>query len=138
MITAFNKPSKGVRVTLFSKSPLMLIDTVADKEGKFIFDGFPRVDTPVFVIKAVNKNGKSFNTVIEITDMKPPAFLASYISEQTQWNVNSDSTLWRYIEVGRRRQENEYLQGGGQMLKEVKITGQKPLKDPGIIMDNQI
>ncbi len=75
VLNVFNKPVKGTNVLLFSKSPTILMDTSTDQDGKFVFDRFPRIDTPIFVLKAVNKIGKSFNVRINVDEIKPPDFI---------------------------------------------------------------
>jgi hypothetical protein len=124
----FNKPVKGTRVILFSKSPSIIRDTVTDNEGRFIFNSLPRVDTPVFIVKAVNKNGKSFNVSVSVDEVKPSAFSKSAMPGMMPWYVNSDSTLLSYT----RTNEQVQLQGnsltGNHALKEVKIFGKKTIK----------
>ncbi len=124
----FNKPVKGTRVILFSKSPSIIRDTVTDNEGKFTFNNLPRVDTPVFIVKAVNKNGKSFNVTVSVDEVKPSAFAKSAMPGMMPWYVNSDSTLLSYT----RTNEQVQLQGnsltGKHALKEVKIFGKKTIK----------
>ncbi len=128
VINVFNKPVKGTNVLLFSKTPAILMDTLTDKEGKFIFDHFPRVDTPIFVLKAVNKSGKSFNVGINVDEVKPPDFIKPAGPLITPWYVNSDSTLLNYTKNYALLKQQENFPAGGHILKEVKITGKKIIK----------
>lgn len=125
--TALNKPLKGTRVTLFAKSPLILMDSITDNDGRFVFTRLPRVDTPIFLIKAVNKNGKSFNVGITINEMESP--VASVLINPGAWNVNPDSTLVHNISDEKLLRDSYYNKVSGTMLKEVKVTGQKIIKD---------
>jgi hypothetical protein len=125
VINVFNKPVKGTNVLLFSKSPPILVDTLTDKDGKFIFEHFPRVDTPVFVIKAVNKNGKSFNVGIKIDEVKPPDFIKPVSPLVMPWYVNSDSILLNYTKNHALIKQQENFPMGGHILKEVKISAKK-------------
>jgi hypothetical protein len=124
----FNKPVKKTNVLLFSKTPAILMDTITDKDGKFSFHHFPRVDTPIFVLKAVNKNGKSFNVGINIDDTEPPVFSKVHIPLILPWYINSDTTLLNYTKNNALLRQQEYFPAGGHMLKEVKILAKKTIK----------
>ncbi len=145
VVNVFNKPVKGTNVFLFSVKPAMLIDTLTNDKGKFVFDRLPRVDTAIFVLKAVNKNDKSFNVVIRMDEIQPPAFALAQ-PDMAPWYVNSDSTLINYARSNALQQELAYYKATGHWLKEVKITAKKIVKDsqnlngPGnadLVMDEQ-
>jgi hypothetical protein len=127
VFNVFNKPVKGTDVLLFSKSPSMLIDTVTDKEGKFVFSHLPIVDTPIFILKAVNKRGKSFNVGIRADEIKPPVFTALDEPVMTPWYVNSDTALLNYTKNNVLAKQQKYAIKG-LMLKEVKIAAKKIVK----------
>ncbi|HVW12400.1 MAG TPA: carboxypeptidase-like regulatory domain-containing protein [Mucilaginibacter sp.] len=124
----FGKPLKKTDVLLFSKSPAILMDTTTDNEGRFIFDRFPKVDAPVFIVRAVNRNGKSFNVNVDVDEIKPPIFMAPPLPAIIPWYVNSDTTLLNYIRTEATTTQQQYLSKNGHMLREVKITGQKIVK----------
>ena len=121
----FNKAVKGTNVLLFSKSPAILMDTITDKDGKFVFDRFPKADTPVFIIKAVNKNGKSFNVRINIDEITPPDFIKPFAPLTTPWYVNSDPLLLNYTKSNALVKQQKNFPQSGHLLKEVKITAKK-------------
>jgi hypothetical protein len=124
-----NNPVKGTHVLLFSKSPAMLLDTVTDNNGKFVFDRFPRVDSPLFVLKAVNKNGKSFNVAVRVDGAEPPLFTKPAAPVPVPWFVNIDSILMVYtINAAAIKQQKDFLPGA-HVLKEVKISAKKIIKD---------
>ncbi len=125
----FNTVVKGTRVMLLSKSPEIVRDTLTDANGRFIFDHFPRVDTPVFVIQAVNKNGKSFNVALTVDETTPPNFSKPPFPQMMPWYVNSDTTLLRLAKNDARAKELQYFPRSGHMLNEVKITAKKVIKD---------
>jgi len=125
VVNVFNRPVKGTDVLLFSKTPAILMDTTTNKDGKFVFDHFPRVDTPLFVLKAVNKNGKSFNVLIRMDDVKPPEFTKPNTPLTDPWYVNSDTTLLNYAKISASLRQQDYFPAGGHRLKEVKIKGKK-------------
>jgi hypothetical protein len=128
VINVFNKPVKGTDILLFSKSPAILMDTATDKDGRFLFHRFPRVDTPLFVLKAVNKNGKSFNVRITVDEVQPPDFIRPAGPLTEPWYVNSDSTLLNYAKRSAAAKQQLNFPAGGHILKEVKITAKKVVK----------
>ncbi len=129
VFNVFNKPVKGTDVLLFSKKPSILMDTVTDNAGKFVFDHFPRVDTPIFVLRAVNKHGKSFNVGIKTDDIQPPVFTKPFAPTIIPWYVNSDSTLLNYAKSNALIKQQRDFPIGGHILKEVKISAKKIIKD---------
>lgn len=125
----FSKPVKNTNVLLFSKSPAILMDTLTNNDGKFVFDHFPRVDTPIFVLKAVNKKGKSFNVGIAIDDVQPPLFFTDTRGPLSMpWYVNSDTAMLNYTKNNALVQQRDYFTAGGHILKEVKISAKKIVK----------
>ena len=129
VVNAFSKPVKNTHVLLFSKSPAILMDTTTDKEGRFVFDHFPPVDTPLFVIKAVNKNGKSFNVGIVMDEIKPLEVKNSGVPLINPWYVNTDTTLINYTRANVLAMEQIGGAGGKHVLNEVKILAKKIVKD---------
>jgi len=126
----FNAPLKKTDVLLFSNHPSILKDTLTDDKGQFLFNHFPRVDTPVFVLQARNRHGKSFNVNIKIDEITHPAFNTPYFAEKVPWYVNIDTTL------GMRLKNiitfNKFLDSipgvKAHHLKEVKIVAKKVVK----------
>jgi hypothetical protein len=144
----FNAPVKGTGVMLLQKKPGMIMDTLTDDKGRFVFKGqklFPP-DTAYYLIEAHNKNGKSFNVGVDVDEFIPPVFAAP--KEQPQpWYVNSDATLLNNgsTKVAQIKAEADY-KGEGHLLKEVEIKDKKVipgshnLNGPGeadIIMDEK-
>jgi hypothetical protein len=127
VVNAFNLPVKATHVQLLSKSPLLVNDTVTNKEGRFTFNNFPRIDTPAFVLRAVNRSGKSFNVGIRMDETTTPIFNAIYPTAMP-WYVNSDATMVNYT---KNRDSISKLQDylvGGHHLKEVRILARKIVK----------
>jgi len=121
----FNKGLQRTEVVLLSTRPQIVMDTVTDKDGRFTFDRFPRVDTPVFVLKS---NKRNFNVNIDVDEIPSPAFAppASFID--LPWYVNADTTLMRFVRSNNQMQQLQYYPGGGRILKEVRITAKKIVK----------
>lgn len=89
----FNKGLAHTAIDLFSKKPAVLIDTLTDDAGQFVFTNFPAMDTPRFVIQARNKKGKSFNVGVDVETVPPPAYVPPVIPQLIPWYVNTDTTL---------------------------------------------
>ncbi|MDB5133355.1 MAG: carboxypeptidase regulatory-like protein [Mucilaginibacter sp.] len=123
-----NHGVKTTHVTLLSKSPLFVRDTVTDKDGRFVFRNFPVIDTPRFIIKAVNRHDKSFNVGIIMDDDKPPAFIMPVGPVNRPWYLNSDTSLLNIAKNNRIRIHQEYFATTGHMLEEVKIIARKTVK----------
>ena len=125
----FNKRLKGTRVMILSKSPVVIRDTLTDNEGRFSFTNFPKIDTPAFMIQALNKNGKKFNVGVTIDEAVSPEFVMPVYPQVTPWYVNADTTLLNFAVKDQRAQVQQYLPGSGHTLHEVKITAKKIIKD---------
>jgi hypothetical protein len=141
---ASNKPLKGTDVLLFSKSPTIIMDTVTDNEGKFAFNIVPKVDTPLFVLKAVNKSGASFNVRIFPEETVPPDFKKPVDTLAKPWYLSGDSTWIKYINRSALITQQQNMLPGGHLLREVKIKGQKIVLDsqnkfgvPDVVLDEK-
>ena len=124
----FNKPIKSTKVTLFSKSPLILMDTLTDNDGNFVFNNFPKIENPIFIIQAVNRNGKSFNVNVNINEINPPTFNMPSLPTMIPWYINTDTTLLNYTKTSNEEKQLQYLLPNGHMLDEVKIISKKVVK----------
>jgi hypothetical protein len=123
-----NHGVKATHVTLLSKSPLFVRDTITDKDGRFVFRNFPVIDTPRFIIKAVNRHDKSFNVGIVMDDDKPPLFIMPAGPANRPWYLNSDTSLLNIAKNNHIRIHQEYFAATGHLLEEVKIIARKTVK----------
>ena len=124
----FNKPLAKTEVILLSKKPSILKDTVTDKNGEFNFTNIFPADTAVYLIEAKNKKGKNYNVGVDVEEFKPPVF-NNPMTTLMPWYVNIDSSRIKTINnyyLYKKEQDN---QPGVNRLKEVKIIGQKVIKD---------
>ncbi|WP_448633128.1 carboxypeptidase-like regulatory domain-containing protein [Pedobacter panaciterrae] len=96
---AFNKPVAKSAITLFSKNPLLVLESITDDNGNFIFKGIAPIDTPAYFISAKNKRGKSFNVGIEMDEFKAPVF-SPITNSIVPWFVNIDTGT--YLAVNNR------------------------------------
>jgi len=126
----FNKPVSNTHVILFSKKPTFVMDSITNKDGRFIFRNIVPLDTPAYLLQARNKNGKSFNVGVEVEEFKPPVFMAA-AENIAPWYVNSDTALMNYAKdkISAKKQQDKIAGGGGHVLKEVVIPAKKIIKD---------
>ena len=125
----FGTALKKTPIVLFSKSPAILMDTVTDNQGRFIFTQFPRVDTAIFILQARNRHGGSFNMNIDMDEFIPPAFTSYKVPLKMPWYVNTDTSLMNYLRSSAvMNQQKEYFPGAGKTLKEVQIKAKKSIK----------
>ena len=127
VINGFNKPVKGSRITLLSKRPPMLIETLTNNEGHFTFHRFPQIDTPIFFLSAVNRNNNSFNVGIVMDDVKPPSWNIHLLNDMA--DTLADTGLVVVAKNNRVRKEQTYLTPNSHLLKEVRINAKKIVKD---------
>ncbi|MFC0518979.1 hypothetical protein ACFFGT_32495 [Mucilaginibacter angelicae] len=125
VLNFFNKPVKTTRVTLLSKSPLLFADATTDKNGRFVFNNLPVVDSPAFVLKTV----KNFNVNIVMDDQAEPILSAATGPAPVPWYISTDTTLLNNLKNNRIRQNllND-LPMEGHILNEVKVTAKKIIK----------
>jgi hypothetical protein len=129
VVNVFSKPVKNSKVTLFSKSPFIATDMLTDKEGKFIFHNIPRADTPIFIINALNKYGRSFNVSINVDEVPSPVFNAPKTPILMPWYVNSDSIMMNYVKNNKvYKNQMAGLPVGKNVLTEVVIKAKKFIK----------
>ena len=125
----FNKPLSKSNVVLLSKTPALVLDTVTNSAGRFIFNNLPASDTAIFVLQARNKRGNSFNVSINVDEITPPIFAKPVLPLMQPWYVNSDTTLLNFNKTNARAKQLQYFAGNDHLLKEVKITAKKIIKD---------
>jgi hypothetical protein len=125
---AFNKPVANSGVLLFSRKPMLMVDTVTNAAGTFTFKGVFPADTAVYFLQARNKKGKSSNVGIEIDEFKPLVFPP--LNERiTPWYVNADNNNLAIIKKQITLQQNLETFTRGKMLKEVVIKNKRIVKD---------
>ena len=125
----FNKPIVNSHIVLLSKKPPFVLDTLTDKNGRFVFKNIVPVDTPVYFIQARNKSGRSFNINLKMDKFKPPVF-APDVERPAPWYLNSnagDSVLVNYVKSNRLHSldAEKRINGAGHVLTEVTIKAKK-------------
>lgn len=134
-----NKGTAQTKVTLLAKvgkTNVLFKDTVTNKNGLFTFNNFPvfENDTVSSVIKAVNKNGKSFGVGVEVFEKNYPLLPETnelYSPESFLFDTAVKKTIDNNWEL------TEQLKRSGNYLQEVIVTavtripGSKNLNEDG-------
>jgi len=125
VINAMNRPVPNASVSLISTRPLLKIDTVTDREGRFVFKDLFMVDTAEFSLKARNRNN---NLTIQMEDeFIPPVFSSS--DPVMPWYINTDRTLLNYTKskITLLKANPDYNKNG--QLQEVIVKDKKIIKN---------
>lgn len=122
-----NKPIAKGKITLLStRKGFMIMDTVTNDKGEFVFRNFPAMDSLSFLIQALNAKGNRGTLGIEMNEFKrPPITVAAPIVPLATMSEATDSVTKQMVTS--QRQASTY-RGGGIGLREVKITGKKVVK----------
>lgn len=129
VINVSNKPLQASKVQLFCQQPLIIMDTTTDAKGRFVFEGFPYLNNPVFLLKAQNKRGRKLNSGIKINDPPPQQFIHPIGAIPQPWFLNGDSVLLKSARIAAATNNFQYMADGSHVLKEVKVTATKIIKD---------
>ncbi|MFT4203199.1 MAG: Plug domain-containing protein [Chitinophagaceae bacterium] len=116
----FGKGLKNAHITLMGKGKQVLIaDTVANPQGRFVFQDFPFFDTAAFFIQAKNKKDKSFGVGIKIDRYAFPKVTSYNDKFRFPANVNMDTTMQNRINQYDSYLEKKY---GRSSLWDVTVT----------------
>ncbi|MDR6784405.1 hypothetical protein ABIE26_002206 [Pedobacter africanus] len=144
-----NSTFKGLaqaKVSLFSQKPLLIRDTVAAADGRFIFRNLPVADTTVYKIQATNKRGGNFLVTLEVDEWIPPVFKPFSRNDFVETDLQ-DTAFAKVVKnsIASRKQQEQL---NGKMLNEVNIAAKKivrgsyNLNGPGgadqIISENEL
>ncbi len=124
----FNKPAANTPILLFSKKPLVMIDTLTNNEGRFSFRDLPTADTAAYFIQSRNKRGKSFNVGIEVDEFTEPGFIALK-QRFSPWFLNTDTILLESTRDIVKELHRYDAPAGVNVLDEVVVTAKKIIKE---------
>ncbi|MES2278017.1 MAG: hypothetical protein V4592_18455 [Bacteroidota bacterium] len=130
----FNKPAANRQVTLMSHwHDILIMDTISNQEGRFVFKNLPFTDSASYTIKIHNAKGKEAAVGITVNEFKPAAMPAPDSIRLMPWYVNTDTTLLRYLDNNQKRiaEKPGPVDASGRLLKEVKIKGAKKARLQG-------
>jgi hypothetical protein len=123
----FNKAVAGVAVTLLSNRPMVLMQTNTGADGRFVFKGFPKLDTAVFHIQVRNKKGNSNNVGIEAEEFIPPVFPKN-IQQESFSAINTDTANINAARKLAGRKDTLNLPRNARQLKQVVVKARKTVK----------
>jgi len=126
-----NRPVHDARVTLMATGKTQLVmDTVTDAEGRWVFSDLPPVDTIAFVLQARTAKGNSGGMGITIDEYEPPP--ADRLSDGLPAPLYGagDSMLQRYVRNNAAilKEKSPYAGGRGTVLQPVTVRGTKAIK----------
>ena len=122
-----NKPSVGGKVTLLGKNKsFMLIDTVTNAKGEFVFDQLPVLDSASFVIQAKNSKGKNGTLGITVNEFVRPLFSLPVQNKNIEIEQPLDSIAAKFIAT--KNEAYQMALKSGIILREVKIVGKRSIK----------
>lgn len=119
---------RNAKVITYSQKPLMLLDTVTDGNGRFVFKDLPMADSTIYKIQAFNRNGKSFDVQLEVDEWQPPVFSSKNELKTNPWYLNADSAMLNAIRTTSSMKQQEAKLTGRNVLQEVAITAKKTIK----------
>ncbi|RZK29049.1 MAG: carboxypeptidase regulatory-like domain-containing protein, partial [Hymenobacter sp.] len=96
------KAIAGLPVMLLSThKPLIMMDTVSDQNGRFVFSHLPPYDTASFMVQVKDRKGKMFEATVQVDQ-----FIPAKVSLQKQpdaaaapWYVNAQSESLDYLKA---------------------------------------
>ncbi len=124
----FNKPVAGSGITLMSKKPFLMVDTVTNALGRFTIKGVYPTDSAAYFIQARNKRGKSANVGIEMDEFKAPELTIHQLITMP-WYANIDTLKLRSINkrIDLKNEQERVLRGN--VLKAVEVKAKKIIKE---------
>jgi len=122
-----NKPISNAKIILMGTNKgFVMMDTLTNEKGEFIFDKLPRMDSASFVIQAMNAKGKKGTVGIEMNEFKPP-LVSMAVQKKPLVNTELlDSVSTNLIKT--KVAEFKLTQRDGLLLNEVTIVGKKTIK----------
>lgn len=124
IVNLLNKPIPRAKINLFVPSTLLLIDTVADADGRFVFDDLVFPDTATVILRA--KNAKDRNNAQILIDNKV-GFSSSLVPKAEGMK---DAVFVKYLYAAQQRFDEMGKFGlvdGSILLKPVEIkTSRNP------------
>ncbi|RZJ79012.1 MAG: carboxypeptidase regulatory-like domain-containing protein [Flavobacterium sp.] len=125
IVNLVGKPIPNGKVNLFAPGLLLLLDTIADANGRFAFNNLNFPDSSKIIIRAKNAKDKNNAKIIldEEKDIK-------YKKRQTPISFINNQGLLSYLNETQRKNDllskNGFLNKKTTTLKEVEIRGNRP------------
>lgn len=121
-----NKPSANAKITLLGKNKSTIImDTVTNQNGEFVFNQLPLLENASFIIQALNTKGKSGTLGIEVDMLERPTINVAKPNYKPAI-LTVDSALEEQISSKKKVYEAGIK--SGILLREVNITGKRIIR----------
>ncbi|MGF1923711.1 MAG: carboxypeptidase-like regulatory domain-containing protein [Bacteroidia bacterium] len=122
-----NKPLAKAKIILLGTSKsFILIDTITNENGEFVFNNLPLLDSSSFVIQAKNERGKIGTIGITMNEFIPPIPSVAP-TKNTNYNLELiDSTSRKLIST--KLEEYKFTARDGLLLKEITILGKRSVQ----------
>lgn len=120
-----NKPINMAQVSLVGRNhgKLLMLQTVANQKGEFVFDKLPALDSASLLVQALNAKGKSGTLGVTVNELAKAPISAPLKDAMVLNMVKLDTTIQNFIATKQQVYKRE-----GISLKEVKVTGKKTVK----------
>ncbi|MDB5121801.1 MAG: hypothetical protein JWN56_3019 [Sphingobacteriales bacterium] len=133
-----NKPLPDSKVLLMASGKVsMMMDTVTNTEGRFIFKDFPKLDTVSFFVQARNAKGKISNTAVQLDEFRPATFHSKSEFLPIPWFVNTDSTVLKFVRNTDAIQKQKFSLTGNNLLDEIVVGGKKGIRNSQNLNDGE-
>ena len=114
-----NKPLAKAKITLIGNNKgFMLLDTVTNEKGEFIFNKLPMLDSASFVIQAKNEKGKIGTAGILMDEFNPPLQNKTIVEQEI-----ADPIVKNLITT--KAEAYKLTSREGLLLKEVQLLGKE-------------
>jgi hypothetical protein len=122
-----NKPIPKAKIMLVGNNKgFMMMDTVSNEKGEFVFNRLPMIDSASFVIQALNEKGKKGTIGITMNEFKPP--IANLPSpKKPTFNGVLDSISENLVKA--KVEAYKLTNRDGLLLNQVTIVGKRGVKD---------
>lgn len=120
-----NKPINMAQVSIVgvNRGKSIILQTIADQKGEFVFNKLPALDSASLVVQALNAKGKSGTLGVTINELGHAPISPPLKDGMVFKHVESDTTIQNFIAT----RQHAY-KGEGITLREVNVIGKKTVK----------
>ncbi|MES2653564.1 MAG: carboxypeptidase-like regulatory domain-containing protein [Bacteroidota bacterium] len=122
-----NKPLAKAKIILMGTNKgFMLMDTVTNDRGEFVFNKLPMLDSASFIIQAKNEKGRTGTAGIVLNEFNAPAPPITSLKNPVSEKELGDSISKNLIAT--KSEEYKLTRREGLLLNEVTIVGKRTIK----------
>ncbi|RCH53763.1 hypothetical protein DJ568_16120 [Mucilaginibacter hurinus] len=143
-------PLAGLQVSLLStRKPLLFMQTVTSKDGRFKFSNLPRIDTGSFLVQLKDSKWRIMEPRINVDEFIPASTRGISAFSLTPWYINTDDIVLNFTQqsLASQKQLERLMIPAGTALAEVLIKGRKKIKgsrffagvgaEPDLVLDEK-